>query len=161
MIFNFDFFRKSYASSFIPWAAALGSGSSWPEHVKVKVGSQDCVRGIVFDAVTSVTQAEQVKGLSGRKQPLTKQEAMVFIFDRPEARLFWMKDTWIPLSIFFFDERGRLLSSQEMKVEPHPANPQKKYIEQRPTLTVLEAPPGYSRQLGDTPAYLCIDLNLV
>jgi uncharacterized membrane protein (UPF0127 family) len=47
-------------------------------------------------------------------ESLGANEGMVFLFDEPTAGSFWMKDTLIPLSIAFVDERGRVLGIEEM-----------------------------------------------
>lgn len=79
-------------------------------------------------AVVARTTAEQEKGLSHRKQPLSPQEGMLFWFDppRPQA-IFWMKDTHIPLTLLYFDHDGRLVSQHTLQVEPHPEAPKKLY----------------------------------
>jgi uncharacterized membrane protein (UPF0127 family) len=41
---------------------------------------------------------------------------MLFIFEEERVQGFWMKNTLIPLNIGFFDEKGKLVDAQEMKV---------------------------------------------
>ena len=52
--------------------------------------------------------AEQQKGLMYRKS-LDNDHGMLFLFDRPDKRGFWMKNTRIPLDIGYFDSSGQLL----------------------------------------------------
>jgi uncharacterized protein len=47
-------------------------------------------------------------GLMHRRS-LARNAGMVFVFPRPIRGGFWMKNTLIPLSIAFFDARGRIL----------------------------------------------------
>jgi uncharacterized protein len=47
-------------------------------------------------------------GLMHRRS-LARNAGMVFLFPRPTRGGFWMKNTLIPLSIAFFDGRGRIL----------------------------------------------------
>jgi uncharacterized membrane protein (UPF0127 family) len=47
-------------------------------------------------------------GLMHRRS-LARNAGMVFLFPRPTQGGFWMKNTLIPLSIAFFDGRGRIL----------------------------------------------------
>lgn len=42
---------------------------------------------------------------------------MLFSWTTAEPRIFWMRDTWIPLTIGFFDENGMLFSVQNMQPE--------------------------------------------
>jgi len=39
---------------------------------------------------------------------------MLFVFERSEPLAFWMKNTYIPLSIAFIDERGRIVNIEDM-----------------------------------------------
>jgi hypothetical protein len=47
-------------------------------------------------------------GLMNRRS-LARNAGMIFVFPRPTRGGFWMKNTLIPLSIAFFDGRGRIL----------------------------------------------------
>src|SRR5918998_3546570 len=47
-------------------------------------------------------------GLMHRRS-LARNAGMVFVFPQPIRGGFWMKNTLIPLSIAFFDRRGRIL----------------------------------------------------
>lgn len=77
-----------------------------------------------------------------RAEPLAKDEAMIFVFDRPESANFWMKDTLIPLDIHFFNAKGVLTNSHSMPVEKNPAEPSKTYPSKGPISTALEVAPG-------------------
>ena len=49
-------------------------------------------------------------------ESLPKDTGMIFVFETSRYLNFWMKDTLIPLSIGFFDEKGVLIDVQEMPV---------------------------------------------
>jgi len=66
------------------------------------------------------TPAERERGLMGR-QSLASDDGMVFVFPKNSNDAFWMKDTLIPLSIAFYDDRGRIVSLLDM--EPCRAEP--------------------------------------
>ena len=66
------------------------------------------------------TPAERERGLMGR-QSLASDDGMVFIFPNNSNDAFWMKGTLIPLSIAFYDDRGRIVSLLDM--EPCRAEP--------------------------------------
>ena len=44
-----------------------------------------------------------------RRFSLQTDHGMLFVFEMPQALAFWMKDTYIPLSIAFVDARGRIV----------------------------------------------------
>ncbi len=60
------------------------------------------------------TPEERNHGLMEREH-LNKDEGMFFIFETEGYHSFWMKDTFIPLSIAFIDKNGRIVSITDMK----------------------------------------------
>ena len=60
------------------------------------------------------TQAERARGLMGRRE-LQEDAGMVFVFPTDSTSAFWMKDTLIPLSIAFYDERGTIVRILDME----------------------------------------------
>ena len=60
------------------------------------------------------TPEERNQGLMGRKY-LGKDEGMLFIFETEDRHGFWMKNTFIPLSIAFIDKNGRIVWITDMK----------------------------------------------
>jgi uncharacterized membrane protein (UPF0127 family) len=58
--------------------------------------------------------AERSKGLMGVTS-LPLDAGMVFLYDAPSTERFWMRDTLIPLSIAFWDERGRVVGLADMR----------------------------------------------
>ena len=60
------------------------------------------------------TPEERSYGLMGRKY-LGKDEGMLFIFETEDYHGFWMKNTFIPLSIAFIEKNGRIVWITDMK----------------------------------------------
>ena len=56
---------------------------------------------------------EHQKGLMYRES-LDDDHGMLFLFDRPDKRGFWMKNTRIPLDIGYFDSSGQLLEVHKL-----------------------------------------------
>ncbi len=52
------------------------------------------------------TDAEKAQGLMNRKN-LCANCGMIFVYPDEQIRSFWMKDTLIPLDIYFFDAQWR------------------------------------------------------
>lgn len=108
----------------------------------IKVGDLQCKNGRVFHAEVAATPEKQILGLGNRPKPLDTNQAMIFIYQTPQVSHFWMKNTWIPLSIAFFDSKGAMIQSLEMKVEKDPNHPQSVYGPKRPFLVAIEANQG-------------------
>jgi uncharacterized protein len=88
------------------------------------------------------TPAERARGLMGRRH-LGQEEGMFFIFETEDYHAFWMKDTFIPLSIAFIDKSGRIVEIADMKplsLESH--SPPK------PVLYALEMRKGWFSRNG-------------
>ena len=72
----------------------------------------------INDAVVNVevadTPATRQLGLMHRKS-LPVDSGMLFVFSECEPRQFWMKDTYVPLSIAYADELGTILNIEDMQ----------------------------------------------
>ena len=60
------------------------------------------------------TESKRQTGLMFRKA-LPANEGMLFVFKEPQYLSFWMKNTYIPLSIAFFNRDRRLIDIFDMK----------------------------------------------
>lgn len=60
------------------------------------------------------TDEERARGLMYRTS-LADDQGMLFVFDQPQELRFWMKNTKIPLEVFFFDQQGKFVSMQSME----------------------------------------------
>ena len=59
------------------------------------------------------TDARRERGLMFRRS-LARRAGMAFVWPSDVTGAFWMKDTLIPLSIAFYDARGRILRIMDM-----------------------------------------------
>jgi uncharacterized membrane protein (UPF0127 family) len=59
------------------------------------------------------TESEREKGLMFRRE-LKDGKGMLFIFEREQPLRFWMKNTFIPLSIGYFNKDKELLEIHDM-----------------------------------------------
>ncbi len=56
---------------------------------------------------------ERQQGLMYRRS-MDDSEGMIFIFENEENRSFWMRNTYIDLSIAYLDSRGRIIEILDM-----------------------------------------------
>jgi len=75
---------------------------------------------VLIDAEKAETPEQHSLGLMHRAS-LADDAGMVFLFFQSRTGGFWMKNTLIPLSIAFFDERGTIVRILDM--EPCEADP--------------------------------------
>jgi uncharacterized protein len=71
-------------------------------------------RAIVVE-VASIP-SDRAQGLMFRKK-MANNEGMLFVYPQPHITGMWMKNTLIPLSVAFIDEKGAIINIEEMKPE--------------------------------------------
>jgi uncharacterized protein len=94
------------------------------------------------------TDAAREHGLMGVTD-LPEDQGMAFVWDAPTDASFWMKDTLIPLSVAFVDERRRVIAVREMT--PCAADPCPTYDAGAPYTTAVEANAGWFEDHGVEP----------
>jgi uncharacterized membrane protein (UPF0127 family) len=60
------------------------------------------------------TEVEMAVGLMHRRE-LPPNDGMLFAYETAETRCFWMKNTFIPLSIAFIGDDGTITSIEDME----------------------------------------------
>jgi len=96
----------------------------------------------VVKAEIAQTAEERSQGLMFRKS-LNDGDGMLFVFERDEVLSFWMKNTYIPLSIAFITSDGRIIEIKDMY--PHDENP---VVSSRSARYALEVPQGWFSRAG-------------
>jgi uncharacterized membrane protein (UPF0127 family) len=74
---------------------------------------------------------------------LQPDHGMLFVFDYPEPQGFWMKNTFIPLSIAFVAADGRIINVDEM--QPHDEST---HLSHGPALYAIEMRKGWFAERG-------------
>lgn len=107
------------------------------EKKKFKIGNQTLIVEIAD------TNERTAQGLMYRKE-LPEGTGMLFIFPDEQIRSFWMKNTFVPLSIGFFNSKKELIDIQDMAPATsemqmdHPT-----YASKGPAQYALEVPKGW------------------
>jgi uncharacterized protein len=103
---------------------------------------RDGRRVAVVKSEIAVTQEERYNGLMFRKK-LPDGEGMLFVFEADQVLTFWMKNTYIPLSIAYIAHDGRIIDIKDMY--PHDTS---SVISSRSVRYALEVPQGWFSRAG-------------
>lgn len=104
------------------------------------------LKGQRFYVEVVQTEAARQQGLMHRAE-LPADQGMLFLFDRMQPLAFWMKNTLIPLDIFYFDDQRRLVSVAR-NVPPCKSASCPTYPSAGPGLYTLELNAGSADALG-------------
>ena len=91
------------------------------------------------------TPEQRATGLM-RRFSLQPDHGMLFVFDRPQPLGFWMKNTYIPLSVAFIDAQGKIVNIDDM--QPHDEST---HWSRGPSLYALEMKQGWFAAKGIVP----------
>lgn len=107
---------------------------------KIQVG------GVALNVEIADTSEKSARGLMFRKK-LEDGDGMLFVFPQEEPHTFWMKNTFIPLSIGFFDRSKKLIDIQDMEpVRSEMQTDLKTYPSAGPAMYALEVPQGWFKK---------------
>ncbi len=94
----------------------------------------------------AITPEEIPRGLMFRPA-LPEDRGMLFLFDEPAPKQFWMKNTYVALDIIFLDGSGKVLAISD-NAQPCPAEPCPKYNSGQPVAAALELIAGAASRHG-------------
>jgi uncharacterized membrane protein (UPF0127 family) len=103
------------------------------------------INGHKITAEVASTPETRATGLMNRFS-LKPDTGMLFVFERPESLAFWMKNTYVALSIAFLDADGRILNIEDMA--PQTEN---SHWSRGPGLYALEMRKGWFSERGIKP----------
>lgn len=95
-----------------------------------------------IEAEVAANNAARMQGLMQRKSMAT-QRGMLFVFDRDAQHCMWMKNTFLPLSVAFIDETGRILNIEDMQPQS-----EDNHCAAKPARYALEMNVGWFAQRG-------------
>ncbi len=106
------------------------------DFVRLKIGEHAVVAEVACD------DASRRLGLMNRES-LADGKGMLFIFPGLERRGFWMRNTYIPLSIAFIADDGTILQIEHMKPKDETSTRSKDKVRY-----ALEVPKGWFERSG-------------
>lgn len=119
--------------------------------VKFEQGTVSIIQGtkrVTLAVEVANTPPTRALGLMNRTH-LDERAGMLFLFEESGRWSFWMKNTLIPLSIAFIDQRGEIVDIQDMKVAPDPKEgPFEFYQPEKPYQSALEVNQGFFKRQG-------------
>src|SRR5262249_29491241 len=89
------------------------------------------------------TETEVMRGMMFRRS-LEADAGMLFLFERPDIRRFWMRNCYIPLDMIFLDENKVVVGIEENTI---PGDETGRGPD-RPAQYVIEVQGGYARKNG-------------
>jgi uncharacterized membrane protein (UPF0127 family) len=96
-------------------------------------------------AEVATTPDQRSVGLMNRFS-LKPDHGMLFVFERNEPLTFWMKNTYIPLSIAFIAPDGRIVNIEDMKPQT-----EETHYSSGPAMYALEMKKGWFAERGIGP----------
>ena len=96
-------------------------------------------------AEVAATVPTRTTGLMNRFS-LQPDHGMLFVFDAPQPLAFWMKNTYVPLSIAFVARDGRILNIEDMAPQTESTHPSRGLA-----LYALEMKKGWFAERGIAP----------
>jgi uncharacterized membrane protein (UPF0127 family) len=102
----------------------------------------------VVQAELAADQPSRMEGLMHRTV-LGQNNGMLFVFDEAQVHCMWMKNTLIPLSVAFLDDRGTILNIAQMDPQS-----ERTHCAVRPASYALEMNRGWFESRGIRPGSL-------
>ncbi len=98
-------------------------------------------------AEVAATPLQTQTGMMFRRE-MAQHEGMLFVFDSPQRRCFWMKNTLLPLSIAFIADDGRIVNLADMQPQS-----EQSHCAAEPVRFALEMNQGWFAKRGIKPGF--------
>lgn len=102
------------------------------------------IKGVSFYTDIADNDIKRIRGLSHRYS-LADNSAMLFVFDEPAIRKFWMKDMFFPIDIIWLNENKEIIHIEK---NISPSTYPKSFGPDLKSLYVIEVSSGTSEKLS-------------
>ncbi len=133
--------------SFISLSAAHGQSNPTLPIKRLSAGMH------IIQAEVAATPETRITGLMYRKA-LAPNHGMLFVFDQANVQCFWMRNTFIPLSIAFMLDDGTIVSIADMKPQSDTS-----HCSSKPVRLALEMEQGWFAARAMTPGKKILGLQ--
>ena len=99
------------------------------------------------------TVAARMQGLMYRNS-LAPNSGMLFVYEQPAMECMWMKNTLVPLSVAFMDDKGMIINIARMEPQTEVS-----HCTQRPASYALEMDQGWFARNGIRPGAVMLGLD--
>jgi uncharacterized membrane protein (UPF0127 family) len=120
----------------------IASACSFPVAAQSLPTMELTINGHRITAEVAANLPSRTNGLM-RRFSLLPDHGMLFVFDEPQPLAFWMKNTYIPLSIAFIGRDGRILNIEDMSPQTEMTHDSR-----GPAMYALEMKKGWFAQFG-------------
>lgn len=103
-----NFLLASSATTLFLLSACAGAQQTSLKTTRLSAGMH------MITAEVAASDPERQQGLMYREK-MANNHGMVFVFDQPNTQCMWMKNTFLPLSIAFIDEQGKIVNIEDMQ----------------------------------------------
>ena len=98
-------------------------------------------------AMVARTPEQRATGLMWRRE-MASHEGMLFVFEQPATQCFWMRNTYLPLTIAFLGDDGTIVNLADM--QPHATD---SHCSAQPVRYALEMNQGWLARRAIKPGY--------
>jgi len=128
--------------------AAATSGAAAQDGPQPRLQTIDLTAGMhVIKTELALTMAQQMTGMMWRTE-MGINEGMLFVYDQPDKRCFWMRNTLVPLSIAFLADDGSIVNIADMKPKS-----EQSHCSAQPVRYALEMRQGWFDKRGLKPGF--------